>query len=342
VEGPAPTSAAARALQASGLTAVASLATPGTALAALQGVRAAVDETEVDGRLKATLLDRLDPERTVPARTIPRLLPPQPGPTISSARAAAATQTATTAADPLARTMLAPTFATPMYPALAALSPDDVLPGLGGIPTNAVVVLQPDNAFVAAFMVGLNGELARELVWRGIPVDRRATYFHHFWDFRGQAGGLQDIAPIASWNSEQSLADLGGTGDVLVLAVRGDLLRRYPRTIVQAVRAQRTANGGTDLADETAPGATLAPAFAGALPPDLRFFGFALPEAAARSSATDPGWFFVLQEPPTEARFGTESTPVSLIGTAADVAQAALRPPVRVAVHADDLLPVDP
>ena len=35
--------------------------------------------------------------------------------------------------------------------------------------------------FVEAYMVGLNVEMARELLWRGFPTDQRGTYFDAFW-----------------------------------------------------------------------------------------------------------------------------------------------------------------
>ena len=31
-------------------------------------------------------------------------------------------------------------------------------------------------------MVGLNHEMARELLWREYPTDQRGSYFRQFWD----------------------------------------------------------------------------------------------------------------------------------------------------------------
>ena len=319
-----------RARVSSGLNELArSVASSTSALRSLAIPTSVIDEEPVDGRLKAALLDQLAPERTVPARLTPRLLK-SPG-TTSSRHSMVVTGLAVSANDPLARTAVAPSFADPMYSALAALAPDAVLPGTNDIPANSVVLLTTDSRFVAAFMVGLNDELSRELVWRGLAIDRRATFFRHFWDFRGTGDGSADIDPIANWPPDASLESLVHAGPDLVLVLRGDLLRRYPRTIVQAVRAKPDRTPDDDQ--------TLSPAFSGFIEPDLRFFGFSLSEAQARSSVADPGWFFVLLEQPTETRFGTENGAPSLSsGTAADVANATLRQPVRIAVHADDLL----
>src|SRR5204863_7443518 len=40
---------------------------------------------------------------------------------------------------------------------------------------------------------------------------------------------------------------------------------------------------------------------------DLKFIGFELTVAVAKGDAANPGWFFVLQETPGEARFGLDT-----------------------------------
>jgi hypothetical protein len=134
----------------------------------------------------------------------------------------------------------------------------------------------------------------------------------------------------------------GGADGRVVLLMRGELLRRYPTAIVYAVEATRSPGQpeprlGTRESD---------PLFRGALDPDLKFFGFDLTVAQARGSATDPGWFFVIQEQPAEPRFGVDvgaplppSTHLSPAGTSAATARALLQRPVRIAIHARHLLP---
>jgi hypothetical protein len=300
------------------------------AVAAPRSLRAgAATAASADAQLKSVLLDRLDPELTVPRRTLPRVRRPDPTAAPAGLRAAAPAGGIAAEGDPLDGVRAAPSFPAPMYDALVALAPDFVLPGAADIPADSVLLLQPDAGAVAAFIAGLNHELARELVWRGFPVDRRATFFRTFWDGRGTAAPTPALAPLASWDQHAALADLGG-GRPTVLAVRGDLLRRYPRTRVSAVRAVNA----TTPADEST--GTVDAGFTGFMAPDLRFFGFNLGGSSGRSTPSDPGWFFVLAEQATEARFGGSG---AATGTAADVANAALRPPVRIMIHADDLLP---
>ena len=76
----------------------------------------------------------------------------------------------------------APAFGRPMYEALHGHFPDALLPGMEHIPPDTIALLEPNAGFVEAFMVGLNHEMSRELLWREYPVDRQGTFFRHFWD----------------------------------------------------------------------------------------------------------------------------------------------------------------
>ena len=289
-----------------------------------------VDPATIDPGLSERVRERLDPAPTITALTAERVH-------VADGRKDG---------DPLADALPAPSLDAPMYEALAAVAPDFVLTNADAIPPDSVVLLRVDRAAVAAFMCGLNHELSRELVWRGVPVDRGATFLHAFWDTRGQPGAA-DLPDIRDWDADATLAQLGGP-EVTVLAVRGDLLRRYPRTRVTAVKATSSA-GALAPDDETVRENTIEAAFTGFLPPDLRFFGFAVEPTSLRAG---DGWFFALQEQATEAGFhGTPGpgphddraayellTGTALGVTSADVAHDTWRPPVRVLIHAGELL----
>lgn len=91
-----------------------------------------------------------------------------------------------------------------------------------------------------------------------------------------------------------------GHGDVdgsVVLIVRGQLLRRYPNTVVYATAA--TAERRIDTA-----AIPILPVFAGVLEPDITFVGFDFDVDAATAGN---GMMFVLQEQPTEPRFGLDA-----------------------------------
>ncbi|GIH07764.1 hypothetical protein Rhe02_58310 [Rhizocola hellebori] len=247
----------------------------------------------------ATLTEQLHPERTITDSIRGRL---QLAPWITWA-----------ASDPLEQVMAAPEFDAPMYAPLRELGHDWLLPGAGGIPADTVTVVCPNQRFIEAYLLGLSHEMGRELLFHEYPTDQRGTYFRQFWDTSGAltpAGiaadpeSLVDITPIPLW---QRLG--ANTGRVpppaegeLVLLVKGELLSRFPDTIVSAVAAVQGTDGRRTLGTDTR-----YPVFTGRLEPDIAFFGFDLTTTMARGDGTQLGWFFVLAEHPTAPRFGLDA-----------------------------------
>src|SRR5262249_32035868 len=79
----------------------------------------------------------------------------------------------------------APTFPQPMYELLRDYVQGILLPGMDQVPPNSIALLEKNQTFIEAYMMGLNHEMSRELLWRGYPTDQRGTYFRQFWDVRG-------------------------------------------------------------------------------------------------------------------------------------------------------------
>jgi hypothetical protein len=193
--------------------------------------------------------------------------------------------------------MAYPELATPAYRLLARYDRTRLLPGVDAIPPDSVTVLETNPRFVGAFLAGLNHELNRELLWRRYPTDQRGTPMRRFWD---RTGGGNDVDAMHRWApAGRSLVDVAGGRSNLVLLVRGELLRRYPNTVVLAIPAT---GPGTPSADDAA---VKRPIFAGLLEPDISFFGFDLVDADLTAGN---GWFFALQEQLTEPRFGLDET----------------------------------
>ncbi|WP_254810320.1 hypothetical protein [Natronosalvus amylolyticus] len=300
--------------------------------------------------------------------------------------------------DPLEQVMASPTFERPMSDSLVDIDPEHMLPGVGEVPADSVGMVQTNPAFVEAFVAGLNHEMARLLRWRRFPTDKRGTYFRQFWDHRGspvEEQVLEDVTDLHTWSGP--LGTNGTDEDdepTAVLLVRGELLRRYPNTMIYAAKAvaDEDESGETDRVpalpnsnmtrDDEGDDLKL-PLFSGKLTDDISFFGFDLtiPEARAdpyhRAGKTpddhdDEGWFFVLEEPPADARFGMlggdddpDIDPIAETGEYADVAdppswvlddledaeglewghngahmaEIIWRRPSRVATHASELLP---
>ena len=251
--------------------------------------------------MAATVVERLDPAQTIAAGIRSRL---HLAPWVSWA-----------VEDPLEPVMASPEFDTPMYEPLRDLGHDWLLPGAGRIPPETVTVVLPNQSFIEAYLLGLSYEMGRELLFHEYPTDQRGTYFRQFWDVRGaltpslvpaDPAGLHDIRPIHSWRPDAGLGvNMGRTPppppDHLVLLVKGELLRRFPDTLVSAVEAAVGPDGRRTLGS-----VTLHPMFSGRLEPDIAFFGFDLSIGRARGGTNNLGWFFVLAEHPTEPRFGLD------------------------------------
>lgn len=273
-----------------------------------------------------------------------------------------------TGADPLQPLESGPKFPQAMYAPLAELSPEWMLPGISNIEPDCAALLATNARFIESYMVGLNDELSRELLWREYPADRRVTYFQDFW-----GAPSPDIGPIANFdvNGELGSHVANGTGGTqFVLLIRATLFQRYPNAMVYSAQAQWR-NGVRILTD-----AVQYPIFRGDIGADVTFFGFNIsdPQGDPDPAKNDPGWYFVIAEHVTEPRLGLESdkamTPtgtwndlswpeVSLRGNYVDVTKAPLKPanesvawsensaalgfilmrrPVRVALHALALL----
>lgn len=261
--------------------------------------------------LKSTLITRLNPALTVSRRV--------------QAMISISSRLNWTPADPLDTIMAAPDFPQPMYVPLRDLSPDYVLPGVEQILPDTVGVLQTNRRFIESYMVGLNYEMARQLLWNDYPTDQRGSYFRQFWDVSAYVPTpkdptdpaqlielLKDIPLIHTWPKPTALGQHPNRHDVVlnnvVLLVRGELFRRYPTAIVYAGKAM--------LDGEDPPKRVLDenderyPIFRGTLPNDITFLGFNLSVDDARggTAASPQGFFFVFQEQPCEPRFGLEPT----------------------------------
>lgn len=237
--------------------------------------------------------------------------------------------------------MAHPVFPQPMYRALRDISSELLVPNLDLISNNTISLMETNQPFIEAYMVGLNHEMACELLWREFPTDQRGSYFRQFWDVADVVNrrpdrpaaeieeALLDIKRLHTWTSSSALGshenrplpsgakpnEAEPIEAKLVLVVRGDLLKKYPTALIYAQRAIWSKDkSGRDIRvlDEREPDRNIKnPIFKAEIEPDIRFFGFDLTateaEGNANPQAVDPGWFFVIQERPGEPRFGLDN-----------------------------------
>ena len=247
--------------------------------------------------------------------------------------------------DHFGEVMAYPKIDLPMYQPLKAISSELFLPNIGLISENSITLIETNQRFIEAYMVGLNHEFARKLLWREYPTDQRGSYFRQFWDpgtfFDSTAltpeqlkEKLYDIPELHRWGLTSDLGDhnnrapAGQSAAQAVLVIRGELLKKYPTAVIYAHHAEWATNpdGSIDptqarslqdldaaFEDHPPPSIIRTPLYEAKVDPDIYFFGFDLtiPEAeggTGQNPGDDPGWFFVIKQRPGEPRFGLELT----------------------------------
>ncbi|HET8772913.1 MAG TPA: hypothetical protein VFP80_03950 [Thermoanaerobaculia bacterium] len=182
----------------------------------------------------------IDPAKTIPRRVLGTILIP---PRIRMEMG-----------EQFVEAMAYPEFDTPMYEPLKNISSELFLPNIGLIPENSVTLLETNQRFIESYMVGLNHEFGRELLWREYPTDQRGSYFRQFWDpgsYMDTQGldaealreKLRDIPRLDKWPRASKLGghdhrQSGGQAkEEVVLVIRGELLKRYPNAVIYAHRA---------------------------------------------------------------------------------------------------------
>jgi hypothetical protein len=284
----------------------------------------------------------IDPDRTIPRRVLHGIELPE--------------RIADALPEDFVEVMAYPEIDVPMYEPLKDVSDELFLPNLNLIQPNSITLLETNQKFIEAYMVGLNHEFARELLWREYPTDQRGSCFRQFWDVRGvldTAGldpealreKLRDIPELHRWSRTSDLGDhdhrevAGDNEEEVVLVIRGELLKKYPNAVIYAQLAKWQMSGGhvdpsqerllvdlTAAEQENPPRAKLrTPLYEARVDPDITFFGFDLKVSEARGGTgerdTDPpGWFFVIKERPGEPRFGFDVSREGEIETVNDLA----------------------
>lgn len=231
------------------------------------------------------------------------------------------------AVDGIVPIMAAPDYTEPMYKKLLDKSPEYILPNLEKLLPETISILETNQPFIESFMVGLNVEMGRELIWNEYPTDQRGSFFRQFWDVATHidtqgytppvlADKLKDIDYIHKWTRFSHLGEHNNRATnpqdpSLVLVVRGELLNRFPDITFYALKA--TWNGNVREIED--PENRKDPIFIAKISPDITFFGFDLTVSDAKGDTMDAGWFFAVKENPSGPRFGLDVAPTGSPGT---------------------------
>jgi hypothetical protein len=153
----------------------------------------------------------------------------------------------------------------------------------------------------------MNDEMTRLLMWDGYPLpSHRGTYFRQFWDVSAAVShesDSSDITAIDGWGRRplgQNAPPGKPAGGSLVLLIRSELLRRYPKTAIYCGKAKLDPTGKKILDEDH----EYYSVFSGTLGTDITFIGYDLSATDVMGAPED--YFVVFEEHPTEQRFGLE------------------------------------
>jgi hypothetical protein len=220
--------------------------------------------------------------------------------------------------------MAYPRIDLPMYKPLAQRSSELFLPGVQHIAHNSISLLETNQAFIESYLVGLNHEFARELLWREYPCDQRGSTFRQFWEPVGfhpgtdldageAADKVRDIPPIHLWSKRSHLGQHDNrqepdtvAKEEVVLVIRGELLKKYPTAVIYAQRAVWKDEEGNPIVDpsmgqridparerdlypvdgnEPSRDLLKTPLYEAKIDPDIYFFGFDLTVCKAKGGS---------------------------------------------------------
>lgn len=217
-----------------------------------------------------------------------------------------------------------PKIENPMYYPLSKLSLDFILPGVGELENNIIFLMEENRKFIESYMVGLNHEMNRELVWREYPTDQKSTIFEHFWDYASletnpdsnnpeEKKPRTDIDEIINWKEKLGInkADVSTPGDStklepnLVLVIKGDLIQRYPDLSIYAIKEDEKIVVQTYDPNSITTNKIIQPLFRANLGPDVVITGFPLTKKTIETSQNE--YYFVLQENKDLPTFGLDA-----------------------------------
>lgn len=208
--------------------------------------------------------------------------------------------------------VIQPCFATPFSD---WLDPSYLLTGIT-IPPDTAGMLEVNNEFLEAVLAGANHELARELLWRGVPLDRKTTPLTRFFDSLSSAD-VQDVTPVSEWTIASALGSHVQFGESVVLVLRSRLVSHLSETVIYL--AQAIPDGQYR---KPGPSQSL-PVFRGPAGVDTEYLGFNL---TPHDFASGLGYYVVIQELPGAPRFGLDESGPTALQTWDDLAWTQVTP----------------
>jgi len=218
--------------------------------------------------------------------------------------------------------MAYPIIKQPLYKHLIKKHKDLFIPNLDLFENNSISILKNNQKYIENFLLGFNYEMARELIWREYPTDSKGSYGRFFWDsiiekndknlsLTARANKYSHIQEIHKWSGKSGTNEnpKNSLKNSLVVIIRGNLLLKYPNTLIYLQKAKWKSNTKQlpRKLDESESG--LFPTYNAFIGPDIHILGFDISAEEAKGSIQTngkPGHFLILQEPPGENKFGID------------------------------------
>lgn len=149
--------------------------------------------------------------------------------------------------------MVHPDYLEPTYFYLRELSVDYILPAAGSLVNNTISCFYSNSAFEESFLMGMNTEMGRELMWREYPTDQRGSYFRKFWQQtvlpeKGELKTLYyDVNDLDKWKQPLGGNHKDGKDAMLVFAIKGQLMCTFPDTDIYLQERAGDGRLGTEI-----------------------------------------------------------------------------------------------
>lgn len=205
--------------------------------------------------------------------------------------------------------MAYPVFPEPVYYYLKQISNKFILPAVEAMPLNTMAMFVNTPEFIEAFLCGMNTEMGKELLWRSYPTDSRGSYFRKFWDtemkeelaYELKNNTFYDVKPLDQWHQKLGGNHEGAKSDLLIFAIKAEVLKKYPETMV--FLSQASLDGNKILLNIE--NSKILPELTAWLNSDTFLVGFPvkLNDVVGNPASKDPGFFLTFMNKPTETRF---------------------------------------
>ena len=200
--------------------------------------------------------------------------------------------------------MAYPQFPEPTYYYLKQLADKFILPCVDELPNNTVSMFKSNEGFVEAYLCGMNTEMGRELLWREYPTDQRGSYFKKFWDTDTTIENIRndsyfDIKSVHTWENDLGKNHNDSKSELLMFAVKGDLMRTYPDTKIYLHKVVKNADGTYGESKEIKKeGVIIEPAAQAFFRDDIYVVGFKIKysEALGSPNGDNNGYMLVFKQ----------------------------------------------